>query len=155
MRLLVLLSLLFMCIVTTGNAQKRTRQKTVVKQGICGTVIEKRGNQMPGPGVSMPSAAPVVREVLVFPLLNASQVEMGENGFINSVGESKPVKTVKSDKRGRFCVSLPVGQYTVMVRDPKGLYANLSDSENNIFPVNVRKNRQSSVAVEVTHGAVF
>lgn len=158
-RALLLLVVLILNVTPTLNAQKRPNRKAakpaVVKQGICGTVIEKRGNQMPGPGISLPAAAPLSREVLIFPLLNASQVEMGESGFINSVGDAKPVKTVKSDKRGRFCVSLPVGRYTVMVREPKGFYANLSDSQNNIFPVNVQKNRQSTVTVEITHGAVF
>ena len=102
-----------------------------------------------------PEGTPVERDVLIFPLLNRSQIEAGENGFINSVGDAKPIKTVKSGKDGKFCVSLPVGQYTVMVREEKGLYANLSDSKNNIFPVNVQKNKSVTVTVDITHQAVF
>ena len=102
-----------------------------------------------------PAGTPIERDVLIFPLLNRSQVEAGESGFINSVGNVKPVKTVKSGKDGMFCVSLPVGQYTVMVREEKGLYANLSDSKNNIFPVRVQKNKSVTVTVDITHQAVF
>ncbi|QHV98502.1 hypothetical protein [Spirosoma endbachense] len=135
---------------------KPVRQKKPV-QGICGTVVEKRGNQMPGPGAPRTNAGgtPVAREVLIFPILNLSQVEAGDNGFIKSVGEAKPIQTIRSDKNGKFCVSLPIGRYSVIVREPKGLYANLSDTQNNIFPVNVQKNRQSTINVEITHQAVF
>lgn len=156
----VAFSLLTLCYSLTVSAQKAPRHKVakvVTKQGICGVVREKRGNFMPSPDSPRqnPEGSPVVRDVLIFPLLNRSQVEAGENGFINSVGDTKPIKTVKSGKDGTFCVSLPVGQYTVMVREPKGLYANLSDSQGNIFPVSVQKNKSVSVTVDITHQAVF
>ncbi|ADB41325.1 hypothetical protein [Spirosoma linguale] len=156
--LLVSLSLLSFSLSALGQqAPRRKAAKPVAKQGICGVVREKRGNFMPSPDSPRPNpdGAPVVREVLIFPLLNISQVETGESGFINSVGDVKPVKTVTSGKDGKFCVSLPVGQYTVMVREPKGLYANLSDSQGNIFPVSVQKNKSVSVTVDITHQAVF
>ncbi|WP_338874235.1 hypothetical protein WBJ53_01260 [Spirosoma sp. SC4-14] len=126
-----------------------------IKQGICGTVVVKRGNFMPGPGAPKASGSPVERDVLIFPLLNMNQVDAGDNGFINSVGESKPIKTVKSDKNGKFCVSLPAGRYSVIVREPKGLYANSFDAQNNIFPVTVQKQKQTTIKVEITHQAVF
>jgi hypothetical protein len=153
----LLVSLLVIGSLLTVSAQKRHRKQSTARQGICGTVVEKRGNQMPGPGAPRANAGgtPVEREVLIFPLLNMSQVEAGDNGFIKSVGEAKPIKTIRSDKNGKFCVSLPIGRYSVIVREPKGLYANLSDTQNNIFPVNVQKNRQSTINVEITHQAVF
>lgn len=156
----VYLALLLFGLAITVSAQKSPRRKVakpLAKQGICGVVREKRGNYMPSPDSPRqnPEGTPVERDVLIFPLLNRSQVEAGENGFINSVGDVKPVKTVKSGKDGKFCVSLPVGQYTVMVREEKGLYANLSDSKNNIFPVSVQKNKSVTVTVDITHRAVF
>ncbi|NEU68625.1 hypothetical protein GK091_17185 [Spirosoma agri] len=163
--MLVVVSVLLAWYSFTALAQRPARQKATspaVKQGICGTVVEKRGNHMPSvgsPGLdsqkATPSGTPVEREVLVFPLLNMNQVDAGDNGFINSVRDAKPVKTVRSDKNGKFCVDLPIGRYSVMVREPKGLYANLSDTQNNIFPVTVQKNRQSAITVEITHQAVF
>ena len=142
-------------------AQKHTRRtastKPVVFQGVCGTVVEKRGNRMPSPDAPRSNAGGtlVVREVLIFPLLNMSQVDAGDNGFINSVRNTKPIKTVKSGKDGKFCVSLPVGNYSVVVREPEGLYANLYDSQSNINPISVEKNRRSTTIVEITHQAVF
>ena len=156
--LLFFTALLGLCL--TVSAQKQSRRKVaqpVVKQGICGVVRVKRGNYMPSPDSPRQNTGgtPVERDVLIFPLLNRNQVEAGENGFIKSVGEAKPVKTVKSGKDGLFCVSLPVGQYTIMVQEEKGLYANLSDSKNNIFPVNIQKNKAITVTVDITHQAVF
>ncbi|MFD2572318.1 carboxypeptidase regulatory-like domain-containing protein [Spirosoma soli] len=112
---------------------------------------------MPSPDSPRPNpgGVPAEREVLIFPLLNLGQVDAGDNGFVNSVREAKPVKTVKTDKNGKFCVSLPAGRYTVLVREPKGLYANLFDSQSNINPVTVSKNRLSQHRLEITHGAVF
>ena len=140
-----------------GRLKKGSTHKLVAMQGICGTVVEKRGNYMPSPDSprANPGGAPVEREVLIFPLLNMSQVDMGDNGFINSVRDAKPVKTVKSGKDGKFCVRLPVGQYSVMVQEPKGLYANLSDSHNNINPVRVEKGKKTTARVEISHQAVF
>lgn len=160
MRKYIICFVFLLSISFAGSAQQTPRRKAtkpVTKQGICGVVREKRGNYMPSPDSPRPNpdGAPVERDVLIFPLLNKSQIEAGENGFINSVGAAKPVKTVKSGKDGKFCVSLPVGQYTVMVREEKGLYANLSDSKNNIFPVSVQKNKSVTVTVDITHQAVF
>ena len=156
----LILSLLTLVSTLTTCAQKprsAKSSKSSVTQGICGTVVEKRGNHMPSPDSPRPnpSGTAVEREVLIFPLLNMSQIDVGDNGFINSVREARPVKTLKSGKDGKLCDSLPVGQYSVVVREPKGLYANLFDTENNIFPVNVQKNRRSDVRVEIMHQAVF
>lgn len=137
-----------------GNCAQKNFSQTI-RQGICGTVVVKRGNHMPSPDSPPPKGQPVEREILIFPLLNRSQVEVGDNGFINSVGDAKPIATVLSDKAGNFCVKLPVGQYSVIVKEPKGLYANLFDAKNNIFPVQVRKNSRSTVDVAITHQAVF
>ncbi len=139
------------------HRKAKTHKSVTSQQGICGTVLEKRGNHMPSPDDPRPAGEgqPVVRDVLIFPLLNASQVDMGENGFINSVRQVKPVKTVKSDSTGKFCVDLPAGRYSVVVQEPKGLYANLSDTQNNIFPVTVRTGQTVPITVTISHSAVF
>ncbi len=154
----VTLLLCLALVVHGASAQKRVHsKKAVIMQGICGTVVEKRGNYMPSPDLPRPnpSGTPAIREVLIFPLLNNSQIEPGQNGFINSVGSVKPIKTVKSGKDGTFCVSLPVGRYSVVVREPKGLYANLFDSQNNINPVSVEKGKKTTTTIEISHQAVF
>lgn len=156
----LILGLLMLVSLSSAFAQKtplKKKTKPVFSQGICGTVVEKRGNYMPSPDSPRPNpnGTPVERDIMIFPLLNMGQIDAGENGFINSVRDVKPVKSVKSGKDGKFCVSLPVGQYSVLVQEPKGLYANLSDSQGNINPVSVGKGRKAQATVEITHQAVF
>jgi hypothetical protein len=157
MRYSSIILILFFGLSLTAYAQKKHPSKVAksVRQAICGTVLVKRGNHMPGPGAPKSNGSPAEREVLIFPLLNMSQVEAGDNGFIISVKDVKPVKTVKSGKDGTFCVRLPVGRYSVIVQEPNGLYANLFDTKNNIFPVTVATGKRTQIKIEITHQAAF
>ncbi|GAB3895722.1 hypothetical protein GCM10028803_12530 [Larkinella knui] len=123
-------------------------------QGICGTVLFKSGNHMPGPDRPMPKGQPVVREVLVYELTKIDQTEATDDGFYTKIN-TRLVKKVKSGKDGTFCVSLPTGTYSVLVQEEKGLYANQSDGQNNIFPVTVAKNRRSTITFDISYQAVF
>ncbi|MGM9506122.1 hypothetical protein ACS5NO_00280 [Larkinella sp. GY13] len=123
-------------------------------QGICGTVLFKSGNHMPGPDRPMPKGQPVVREVLIYELTKIDQTEATDDGFYTKIN-TRLIKKVKSDQDGKFCVSLPAGSYSVFVQEEKGLYANLSDGQNNIFPVTVAKNRRSTIAFDISYQAVF
>ncbi|GAA4468430.1 hypothetical protein GCM10023189_53770 [Nibrella saemangeumensis] len=155
---LILVSLV-LGITYAASAQKPLSKKAAIKapfQGICGTVLFKSGNHMPGP--DMPRAGangrPVQREVLIYELTSLSQAEAEEDGFYSKVNR-KLVKKAKSDKNGKFCVALPVGRYSLFVREEKGLYANLSDGQGNIFPIEVKKNRKTDTTVDITYAAVF
>ncbi|MCY7359600.1 MAG: prealbumin-like fold domain-containing protein [Rudanella sp.] len=143
---------------TTALAQKpRPRKhKPMANQGICGTVLEKKGNHMPGPDKPMPKGQPVVREVVVYPVLTMEQVKATDEGFIIDVPGIKPVKTVKSDKQGKFCVyHLPPGTYSVMTREPKGLYGNLFDIDGRINPLIVKAGKVTNTTLEITYQAAF
>ena len=157
-RVFILLTGLVLFVLNTTFAQKHPRRKaakSITMQGICGMVVMKHGNYMPSPGTPTPTGQPAERELLIFPLLNIGQVDAGENGFINSVRDAKPIKSIKSGKDGTFCVSLPIGRYSVIVQESKGLYANLYDTKNNIFPVTVESGKSTQIKVEITHQAVF
>ncbi|MGV3557573.1 hypothetical protein [Larkinella arboricola] len=123
-------------------------------QGICGTVIFKSGNHMPGPGRPQPKGQPVAREVLIYELTQIGQTQTTDDGFYSKVN-TRLIKKVQSDQDGQFCVDLAPGTYSVFVQEEKGLYANLFDSQNHIFPVTVEKNRQSTITFEITYQAVY
>ena len=145
------LSSCFVLLITTlAAAQKNT-------QGISGRVLWKAGNFMPTVGVkaSVPKATPVVREVYIYALTNDKQVEAGEGaGFYQKVN-SILVKKVKTNNKGQFSVSLPVGYYSVFTKEDKGLYANLFDDAMNINPVQVQRRRWTKIEVVVDYQAVY
>ncbi|MFC5410617.1 hypothetical protein ACFPMF_14940 [Larkinella bovis] len=141
-------------VVTAFTIACKTSPARKPLQGICGTVIFKSGNHMPGPDRPQPKGQPVVREVLIYELTKTDQTEPTEDGFYARV-KTRLVKKVKSNPDGTFYVSLPAGTYSVFVQEEKGLYANLFDGDNNIFPVTVEKNRQSTITFEITYQAVY
>lgn len=145
---------------TAANAQqakpRQKKSKPVTNQGICGTILERKGNHMPGPDKPMPKGQPVVREVVIYPVLSMDQVKTDEEGFITDVPDLKPVQTIKSDKQGKFCAyKLPAGQYSVLVREPRGLYGNNFDANGRINAQIVQPGKVTKTTIDITHQAVF
>ncbi len=111
---------------------------------------------MPGPGRPQSVGQPVVREVVVLPLLTLNQVVSDETGFVTDLKGVQPLQTVRSGADGKFCFdALPDGQYSVMVREDKGLYANSYNTQNHINPITVEKGRAATIAIQITHRAAF
>lgn len=138
---------LFLWMITSSFDQK--------PGGIRGKVVWKAGNVMPGPDRPRASGQPVKREIHVYALTKMSEANtIDAGGFYDSV-RTQLVKKVVSDAQGRFRVSLPPGQYSVFVKEPKGLWANLSDGEMNINPVAVKPGQFSTVTLVVDYAAVY
>lgn len=125
------------------------------QQGIRGTVVFKSGNQMPGPGRKPPAGKPVRRELFVYEPTQIAQMTTRQDGFYEAV-QTKLVKRTWSDKQGRFRITLPPGQYSVLVREPnKGLFANVFDGDMHAFPVEVKPGRFTTVSLEINYAAAY
>jgi hypothetical protein len=139
--LLIIFALL---IFLTASAQK---------QGIRGQVFWIAGNQMPGPDARPSAKLGVQREVYIYELTLLSNCTM-EEGFFTHVS-TKLITKVVSDEDGSFKVKLPIGQYSVFIKEPKGLFANLFDKDNTVNPVVVKEKRYSWITIAIDYQAAY
>lgn len=132
-----------------------------VTQGVAGRVLWIEGNQMPtivdedNPAQTRqrPEPTGVEREVHFYELTPMDQAK--GNGVFFSDVQTKLVEKVKTDKEGNFAVSLPVGRYSVFVKEEQGLFANSMDGQGNINPVEVSKDEITPIKLEVNYKAAY
>lgn len=142
MRILSFLVVIFFC--NTALAQR---------QGIKGQLYWVNGNQMPGPEKTHIPRHGVAREIYVYELTSLPYVEM-KDGFYKKV-HTRFVKSGFSKPDGSFKIKLPPGRYSVFVKENKGLFANIFDSENNISPVTVESRKYSWITITIDYQAVY
>lgn len=124
-----------------------------MKPGIEGQVMWVSGNQMPGPDKKPTSGKGVEREVLIYEVLTAEDV-MTSNGFITQV--NKPlIQSVHTDKHGVFTVQLKPGTYSLLVKEPRGLFANRYDQNNHIQPITVKAGERTMVTIIIDYEAAY
>lgn len=124
-----------------------------VKPGLEGQVMWISGNQMPGPAKKPTSGEGVEREVLIYEVLTTEDV-MTSNGFITQV--NKPlIQTVHTNKHGAFTVKLKPGTYSLLVKEPRGLFANRYDQYNHIQPITVQAGERTKVTLIIDYEAAY
>lgn len=124
-----------------------------MKQGICGTILLKQGNQMPGPGRVLSVGQPVIREIQVYQLTQISEAK--SNGTIFTGIKTALIAKTRSNAKGYFELHLPIGKYSVFVLEPEGLYANYFDDKGSINPVEVLKDSVIRKDILISNKAVF
>ena len=146
LKLICISGLLFFC-------SFQTKKPT---QGIAGVVLWKAGNFMPDPDAKKPVSEgfPVQREVYVYALTPENQTEKDAEGFYQKI-KTRLVKKVKTDAQGRFWVRLPVGYYSLFVKEEKGLFANSFDDAMNISALQVQRGKWSKTKLLVDYQAVY
>ena len=123
------------------------------KEGIQGQVFWVSGNQMPGPGKSIPPQQGVTREIVVYKAATLQDVEQ-KDLFFTSVKTELVTKAVsKSD--GSFKIKLPPGRYSVFTQEQKGLFANIIDQNGCVSCVEVHPKKYSWVAITVDYEAAY
>lgn len=130
-----------------------TQQAACQQQGIKGEVLWLSGNQMPGPGKLTKPKKGIVREILVYNAVRLQDVEQ-TNGFFSSIKTDLVAKT-KSDSKGCFKIKLPPGQYSVFIKEPQGLYANLYNQDGQLNYIEVKPKQYSTLTITVDYEAAY
>jgi hypothetical protein len=137
------------------SVEQTQEQKITIDQGIAGKVVWQAGNQMPSPDVPVNSGkSGIKRTVYIYELTKNSQTTTTEGVFHSNI-QTKLVTQVVTDANGNFQVRLEPGTYTIFTKEDQGLYANLFDGENNIFPVEVLKGKVANVEFLVNYAATY
>ena len=133
-------------VIITGSAQK-------LKQGIKGNVYWISGNQMPGPGTKMSPQLGVQRELHIYELTHLKDCQ--QDGPFFSAISTRLITTALSLPDGTFKVKLLPGTYSVFVKEPKGLFANLFDQNSAINPVIIKEKQYSWLTIAVDYEAAY
>lgn len=139
------------------SCNKSTSQSSSrpLKEGIVGQLVWLEGNLMPtiDSDREIPKGQPVQREVLVYELTKTKEAEK-EGHFYHTV-QTELIQKVMSDKRGIFKLHLPPGKYSIFVKEPNGLFANIFDGYGNIMPVEVFQNEVTPITIEINYMAAY
>jgi hypothetical protein len=123
------------------------------KQGISGTVYWVTGNQMPSPNKKSTPPKPIERDIYIYEPVKLSQTKQA-NGFYLELN-AKLIAKVTSKADGSFQTTLPPGKYSLFVKEPHGLFANLLDAEGYINTVEVKKKVFTKTVVNVNYQAAY
>lgn len=123
------------------------------KQGICGTILLKQGNRMPGSGRVLSAGQPVIREIDIYKLTNLREAK-NINGLFYAIKTALVAKT-GSNAKGYFEIALPAGEYSVFVVEKDGLYANNFDGKGSINAVKVIKDSLARKDIVINYQASF
>lgn len=139
---------------TVGEAQLQ-EQAITIEQGIAGKILWESGNQMPSPDTPRNSGKRgVKRTVFIYELTNGSQATTTEGVFHTNI-QTKLVSQVVTDANGFFEIRLEPGTYSIFTKEDQGLYANLFDGQNNIFPVEVKKGEVTTIEFLINYNATY
>lgn len=126
-----------------------------IKQGIQGTVTEQIGNQMPMKGAEPPVPRGVKTTVFIYEPTRLADVQQLGGSPIYTAIRTKWVASVETDSTGAFQVALPVGSYSLFVKQGNQFYANLFDSLNRIALFEVEEGKLTNAKLSVSSKATF
>ncbi|SMO35947.1 hypothetical protein SAMN06265350_101262 [Solitalea koreensis] len=141
--------------VYSAKTDSIIQQSNKQSQGIEGVVFWRSGNQMPSPDESATGmkGKPIVREIVVFKLTKTNETKQCKTFF--SAIKTAEVGRTRSDSAGYFLLKLPPGNYSIFVREEKGLFANRFDGHNNICPVEVKAGEIAKIELIVDYAASY
>ena len=123
-------------------------------QGVTGKVLFKEGEFTPSGEISKNGKAyGIERTILFYELTNLKDVEIADGDFIKYTS-TEILDSVSSDKYGNFSKNLPVGEYSIFIKEADRLYSKLDDKDY-FLPIKILKDSSVNVIIEVDYKAVY
>ena len=123
--------------------------------GIQGKVTEVTGNQMPMMGAPKAQPKGIKASVFIYEKTNINQVIQIDSSPIYTTINTKQVAFVETDSSGAFIFALPVGSYSLFIKQGNQFYANLFDSNNNIALFTVEEGKLTQVTLQINNRATY
>lgn len=123
-------------------------------QGIAGRVEWISGNQMPGPDRPATKAKGIKREIWIYQPTTMADANATDGVFFSDI-KTTLIKKVKSNCKGRFRVKLAPGEYSIFIKEKKGLFANQFDGQNRIHCVAVKPGEFTEITIQVNYEAAY
>ena len=130
-------------------------EKYNITEGIYGKVIERYGDWMPWVGSNPPDHGerPIECEIYVYEYTRTSDFDQQYIGNYPISAMPKPlVATTTTNRKGRYQISLPPGEYSVFLLDDDGkLHANYGDEHGGLWPVKVEAGKVYELNLLLDH----
>ncbi|WKZ60573.1 MAG: carboxypeptidase regulatory-like domain-containing protein [Cyclobacteriaceae bacterium] len=123
-------------------------------QGIAGRVEWISGNQMPGPDRPATKAKGIKREIWIYQPTTMADANAPDGVFFSDI-KTTLIKKIKSNCKGRFRVKLAPGEYSIFIKEKKGLFANQFDGQNRIHCVAVKPGEFTEITIQVNYEAAY
>jgi hypothetical protein len=125
-----------------------------ISQGIAGTVLWYEGDLMPGIDREPVEGQPVQKEIHIYEATHLDQTEVRDGVFYNNL-KTRLINKVLTDETGRFTVALEPGTYSVFVKEPGGLFANIYDEGGHINAVTIMPNELVRMRIRIDYMAAY
>lgn len=135
-------------------SMQKPQSSIPVTQGISGFIYQVTGNQMPMKGKPIQRHGKgIAREVWIYHATTAQQAQ-GQMPLFTKINTRLALK-VMSDSTGHYQAALPVGLYSVFVKEGDQFFASETDGPGIINPAQVVANKVTIRNVTVNIGAAY
>ena len=143
----------FILISVLCSACTASQSKKQPAQGLSGTIYLVTGNQMPTIGRPQSKGRGVARDIHIYQSTSLSQTN-GTSPLFTSI-KTKLIAQTKSDSTGHYTVKLPVGKYSVFIKEGEQFFAAESDGTGALNPVEISLNALAKKDFIINHAAAY
>lgn len=141
------------CIIIFLFACSGLKSGRQISQGLSGYIYLLRGNQMPSPGRPVSKGHGVSREIFIYEPATISQTT-GNSPMFNRINV-RLISQTKSDSAGHYSINLPMGTYSVFIKEEGKFFAAESNGTGVLNPIIITRNTVTKKDFTINNGAAY